>query len=199
MGCPGAPPGRVVPGPPRDRLSWGVPGRPGAPAGQMSRRPPGTPPGQLSRGPPGTPRDAPRTLSRGPPGTLKFAILGVWPVSFSAFSQGFGTVFQNRRGSRKPSLGPNPCFFWCLLCWLRCHAFRFNSHAYTNQETAIPDFLPAPGFLPICASRPVFSLSTLGVFVSIFGFPLRLGRSLPTKPFAGSVLDVAFENLRVLT
>ena len=49
MGCPGAPPGRVVPGPPRDRLSWGVPGRPGSLPKQMSRGPRGTPPGQLSR------------------------------------------------------------------------------------------------------------------------------------------------------
>ena len=151
----GAPPGQVVLG------------RPGA-----SRGPPGTNvpgprrdrPGQLSRGPPRTPRDAPRTVSRAPPGTLKFAILGVWSVSFSAFSEGFCAVFQTDAAARCRHLVQNRVFFLRLRCWLRCHAFRFSSHAYTNQQTAISDFLPAPGLVPFCASRPVFSLSTLGVF-----------------------------------
>ena len=50
------------PGPPRDRLSWGVPGRPGAHA------PPGPPPAQLSRGAPGTPRTPPGHCPGAPPG-----------------------------------------------------------------------------------------------------------------------------------
>ena len=103
------PPGTGCPG---GRLSWGVPGRPGALLGQMSRGPPGTPPGQLSRGPPGTPRDAPRTLSRGPPGTPKFEILGAWSVLFFCVFAGVLYGFPKPTQQPKTACWPRTRVFW---------------------------------------------------------------------------------------
>ena len=58
-GCPGAPPGQVVPGPPRDRLSWGVPGRPGLSWDKCPGAPPGHPQDSCPGGPPGRPGTPP--------------------------------------------------------------------------------------------------------------------------------------------